>query len=341
MAQIDRLHACIAGEFDLQPSGEHAIEIDPRVTTREQLLLLRSLGLNRLSMGVQDFAPDVQEAIGRRQSEAATRELYDYARAVGFASINVDLVYGLPLQTLEGFTRTLASVLEMAPDRIAVYSYAHVPWLRPHQKSIATADLPDASLKLSLIAAAVDALGGAGYLAIGMDHFARSTDALALAATERRLHRNFMGYTTCPASDMVGLGVSAIGEVCGAFAQNHKKLSNYYAALDAGRFPIERGYMLTADDLVRRHVITQLMCNLRVDRPAVGGQFGIDFDEYFRAELEQLQAGDGPVDHGLVRVTPEIIEVTSLGRLFVRTVCMVFDRYLAGHSGRPAFSRTI
>jgi oxygen-independent coproporphyrinogen-3 oxidase len=341
VGQIARLHDTIARHFEIDPQAEVAIEIDPRVTTHEQLVLLRALGFNRLSMGVQDFTPEVQEAIGRRQSAAATRELYGFAREIGFDSINLDLVYGLPRQTLNSFTKTLASIVGMQPDRVAVYSYAHVPWLRPHQKLIDAADLPGAALKFELIGAAVDAFGGAGYVPIGMDHFARPDDDLAVAARELRLHRNFMGYTTRPAADMLGLGLSAIGDVRGAFAQNHRKLSGYYAALDAGRFPVERGYVLDADDLVRRHVITQLMCNFRVDLRTVEQTFGIDFSSYFAPELQALERAGGPADDGFVEISSEALEVLPAGRLFVRTICMTFDRYLASHRGTQTFSRTI
>jgi oxygen-independent coproporphyrinogen III oxidase len=338
--EIQRLHDCVARNFDLMEGGEQAIEIDPRVTTREQLELLRSLGFNRLSMGVQDFSPAVQEAIGRRQSESATRELYAFARTLGFDSINLDLIYGLPLQTLESFERTLRSVVEMSPDRIAVYSYAHVPWLRPHQRLIEVSSLPDPGLKFELIGAAIDAFS-ADYVSIGMDHFARPDDELAVALDERRLHRNFMGYTTRPASDMVGVGLSAIGDTRGAYAQNAKKLTTYYAALDRGQFPIERGYVLSADDLVRRYVITELMCNFRIDRAVVARKFDIDFDSYFAEELFALAAPGGPVRDGFVTITPGAIDVTGEGRLFVRTVCMTFDRYVAAHQGSRTFSRTI
>jgi oxygen-independent coproporphyrinogen-3 oxidase len=341
LAQIERLHGCVSRHFDLAGGAEQAIEIDPRVTTREQLVLLRSLGFNRLSMGVQDFNPEVQAAIGRRQSESATRELYDFARTLGFDSINLDLIYGLPLQTLESFERTLGSIVAMRPDRIAVYSYAHVPWLRPHQKLIDVSTLPKPESKVELIGAAIDAFAGAGYASIGMDHFARPDDDLAVALAERRLHRNFMGYTTRPADDVLGLGISAIGDVQGAYAQNAKKLTAYYAALDGGRFPIERGIVLTADDLVRRHVITALMCHFRVDREAVARRFDIDFDGYFGSELAALAAPGGPVSDGLVSIAPDAVEITARGRLFVRTVCMIFDRYLAAHQGSHTFSRTI
>lgn len=340
-AEIERLFATVARHFTIDADAEIAIEIDPRVTTREQLQLLRSLGFNRLSMGVQDFTPEVQDAIGRHQSEALTRDLYEYARSIGFAAINIDLIYGLPRQTLPAFGRTLAAVTSMRPDRIAVYSYAHVPWLRPHQSRINDSELPRGDLKLQLIGEAIDVFVDNGYIPIGMDHFALASDELAIAARERRLHRNFMGYTTRPAADMVGVGLSAIGDLCGVFAQNVKKLPPYYAAIDAGRFPIERGYVLTEDDRVRRYVITELMCNFFVDRAATAKRFGINFQDYFAPELGALAAEGGPVSDGFLRISPQGLEVTHEGRLFVRTICMQFDRYLPRHNGQPVFSRTI
>jgi oxygen-independent coproporphyrinogen III oxidase len=339
--QISRLDSTIRQHFDIDPDAEKAIEIDPRVTSREQLVLLRELGFNRLSLGVQDFTPEVQEAIGRRQTHELTRDLYSFARSIGFDSINVDLIYGLPKQGLDTFRDTLRSVVALRPDRIAVYSYAHVPWLRPHQRAIDESTLPDAELKFELFGAAIEAFLAAGYSAIGMDHFALPGDELAEAAASRRLHRNFMGYTTRPASDMFGVGVSAIGDVQGAFAQNVKKLPQYYAALDAGRFPIDRGYGLDPDDLLRRYVITQLMCNFHLDVPSVEARFGIRFVEYFARELDELGGPGGPAADGFLRIAPEALDVTPQGRLFVRNICMAFDRYLPAHEGRRVFSRTI
>ncbi len=339
LPQIQRLHEAVSRHFEFDPDAERAIEIDPRVTSREQLVLLRALGFNRLSMGVQDFTAEVQAAINRRQTEAQTRDLYAYARSIGFDSINIDLIYGLPRQGLDSFRRTLDSVVDMRPERIAVYSYAHVPWLRPHQKAIDVAELPDAELKFELFGAAIETFLAGGYAPIGMDHFALPGDELAIAANERRLHRNFMGYTTRPAPDMFGAGVSAIGDVRGAFAQNEKKLPAYYAAIDLGRFPVERGYALSRDDLIRRQVIKDLMCNFHVDGAQLEAQFGIDFGRYFATEIERLAA---PAADGFVRVTPGGIDVTPGGRLFVRNICMNFDTYLPAHQqGRPVFSRTI
>ena len=338
IAQLDRF---VRKHFEIPADAEQAIEIDPRVTTPEQLTLLRALGFNRLSFGVQDFSEPVQKAIQRHQSETETRALFGFARRTGFTSINFDLVYGLPRQTPESFERTLSSVAAMRPDRIAVYSYAHVPWLRPNQKAIDPLDLPDAGTKRALLGSAIETFGLAGYDAIGMDHFALPDDELAIASRERRLHRNFMGYTTRRANDSVAAGVSAIADVSGAFAQNHKSLARYYEALDAGQFPIERGYGLNADDRVRRYLITELMCNFRIEFARVRAQFGVEPLDYFARELEALAAPGGPVADGLLEIEADTLTMTPPGRLFVRNICMTFDRYLAAHEGRPTFSRTI
>jgi oxygen-independent coproporphyrinogen-3 oxidase len=340
LEQMEKLHSVVAEHFDIDPKGEVALEVDPRVTSLEQVDLLRSLGFNRLSMGVQDFTPKVQEAVNRIQSVEQTRTLFEHARRIGFASINIDLIYGLPFQTLETFAESVDSVIAMRPDRVAVYSFAHVPWIRGHQKFIDPKDLPSPELKIELFAEAMHRFLDAGYSQIGMDHFALPEDELAIASAERTLHRNFMGYTVRPAPDMVGAGVSAIGDVSGAFAQNVKKLSGYYEALDVGRFPVERGYLLDDDDKLRRYVITQLMCNFRVERVDVEKRFGVDFDSYFGAELEELEAG--PVAHGFLELLPHGLEVTPRGHLFIRNVCMTFDRYLrAKTQDKPVFSRTV
>jgi len=338
--QIEQLHRTVAAEFTLQPGAEAAIEVDPRVTTREQIALLRQLGFTRLSMGVQDFAPDVQEAINRIQGERETIELYSYARQQGFTSINVDLIYGLPRQRLDSFAATIGSVASMRPDRIAVYSFAHVPWIRGNQRAIDESELPPPELKLELFAEARHQFLANGYVQIGMDHFALPTDELARASSAGTLHRNFMGYTVKPATDMVGVGVSAIGEVAGAFAQNVKKLSTYYEALDAGRFPIERGYALDQDDLIRRHVILGLMCNFTLDIPDTERRFGIDFGSYFRRELDELRTG--PLADGLAAIDANHITIAGDGRMFVRNVSMIFDKHLrARNSQSPIFSRTV
>ncbi len=340
-AQMEALQAQVVRHFDIAADAEQAIEVDPRVTTRAHLDTLRRLGFNRLSVGVQDFSPIVQDAINRHQTEAATRELYAAARAAGFQSINFDLVYGLPQQTAESFTRTLASVAELRPDRLAVYSYAHVPWIKGNQKRIELKDLPPAEMKFELFSAALETFVGAGYRQVGMDHFAVPDDELALAAEGRVLHRNFMGYTTRPAPDQIGVGVTSIGDVRGAYAQNTKKLSTYYACIDNGRLPIEKGLVLTAEDRLRRHVITQLMCNFLADARETERRYGIRFDEHFARELAVLRADGGPATYGFVRVAAEGVEVLPPGRRFVRNVCMAFDAYLGRHAAKPVFSRTV
>jgi oxygen-independent coproporphyrinogen III oxidase len=341
LAQIAALQAVVRNHFDVEEGAEVAIEVDPRVTSVEQLALLRDLGFNRLSLGVQDFTPEVQEAVNRIQSESLTRTLFDAARDLGFESINVDLIYGLPLQTRDSFGKTADAVVAMRPDRVAVYSYAHVPWIRGHQKYLNPDDLPAAERKIELFVEAVDRFRAAGYEQIGMDHFALPTDELAIASAAGRLHRNFMGYTTRPAPDMLAAGVSGIGDVRGAFAQNTKKLSEYYSAIDAGRFPIERGYRLDADDHVRRFVITNLMCNFRVVRSEVESRFSIEFAKYFAPELAELD--ESAVADGFVTIDDAAIAVSPLGRLFVRNVAMVFDRHLRARatSAIPIFSRTV
>jgi oxygen-independent coproporphyrinogen-3 oxidase len=343
-AQLARLQARIRSHFSFTADAEIGVEVDPRVTTVEHLETLRSLGFNRLSMGVQDFNEQVQRAVNRIQSYELTRDLIVRARDLGFTSINVDLIYGLPHQSLDTFAPTLEQTLTLRPDRVAAYSFAFVPWMKAHMKQLAIDALPSPQTKLSLVAATVDAFTGAGYVQIGMDHFALPTDDMARAIGSHTLHRNFMGYTVKSTSDMIAVGVSAIGDVHGAFVQNTKKLPEYYEAIGAGRFPIERGYELSTDDEIRRHVITELMCNFRLDMRAVEEQFAITFDDYFAAELARLTAPeDSPIADGLVTVTDRLIEVQPAGRMFVRNVCMMFDKYLAARTGgaTPVFSRTV
>jgi oxygen-independent coproporphyrinogen-3 oxidase len=311
------------------------------VTRREQLETLARLGFNRLSMGVQDFTPVVQEAIGRGQTFEETRELVEAARAVGFhEGINLDLVYGLPFQTEASFGENLDRLIELQPDRLAVYSFAYVPWIRPNQKRIDATALPARESKLGLYLAALTRLVDAGYQPIGMDHFALPSDELARAAQEGRLDRNFMGYTVKPSSTMIAFGVSGIGEVAGGFFQNQKKLSRYYEAIDAGRTPIERGYRLDDDDRVRQWVIRQLMCNFTLDKRDVERRFDVEFDAYFAESLANL---DEERAAGFIAESAERLDVTDAGRFFVRNVCMAFDRYLAEkrRGERPVFSRTV
>lgn len=341
-AELETLFNAFAERFDFTPDAEISIEVDPRVTSREHVEILRRLGFNRISLGVQDFDPTVQEAVNRVQSYELTRRLVEYSRERGFSSVNIDLIYGLPYQSVDAFRRTLDDTIRLRPDRVAAYSFAFVPWIKGHMKHIAKEALPDAALKLDLLALTIDAFTAAGYHTIGMDHFALPDDELSRAVAGRRLHRNFMGYTVQSARDMVAVGVSGIGDVQGAYMQNAKKLPAYYQALDENRLPVERGVRLDEADIVRRHVIMNLMCNLYLDIREVEKQFGLSFAAEFAPELAALSGPDSPVADGLVRVTPDAIEVTPLGRLFVRNVCMVFDRYLGVRTqGKPIFSRTV
>jgi oxygen-independent coproporphyrinogen-3 oxidase len=341
--QLEQVFGRVARHFTFTPDAEIGIEIDPRVTSIEQLARLAALGFNRLSLGVQDFTLEVQEAVNRVQSYELTREIVTAGRAHGFTSVNVDLIYGLPYQSVDTFQRTLDRVLTLRPDRVAVYSFAYVPWIRAHMKHLPETSLPSPRVKIELLAAAIAAFTGAGYRQIGMDHFALPDDELARAVEARVLNRTFMGYTVQAARDMVAIGVSGIGDVQRTFVQNTKKLSAYYAALDAGRFPVERGYVLDGDDLVRRHVITELMCNFHLDVREVERRFDVEFGRYFAAELAELTGPASPAADGLVRVTGDAIEVTPTGRLFVRNVCMVFDRNLRARTAaaHPVFSRTV
>jgi oxygen-independent coproporphyrinogen-3 oxidase len=342
-AQLERVFARLSRHFTLTPAAEAGLEIDPRVTSAEQLTVLRRLGFNRLSMGVQDFTAEVQEAVNRVQSYEQTRTLVDQARRLGYASLNIDLIYGLPYQTEAGFQQTLDLVVGLRPERVAVYSFAFVPWMAAHMKRLPEHGLPGPALKLALLGRAQQAFAAAGYRQIGMDHFALPEDELGGALEARTLHRNFMGYTVQSARDMVAVGVSGIGDVQGLFVQNTKKLTEYYDALDAGRFPTERGYVLDHDDAVRRHVITALMCNGHLDVRDVEARFGIVFADYFAAELAELAGPGSPQADGLVEVGAEALEVTPVGRMFVRNVCMVFDRYLRARTAgaAPVFSRTV
>ena len=338
--QLSDLMARYREHFDFIDGAELAIEVDPRVTSSHHLDRLVELGFNRLSMGVQDLTPEVQKAITRDQTYEQTAELMGYARKIGFTEgINLDLIYGLPLQRLETFQINLDQVLSLRPDRVAVYSFAYVPWIRGHQKKMDKDSLPSPEVKLQLYLKAMERFLDEGYEPIGMDHFALPDDELAVAAREGRLSRNFMGYTVTPASDMVAFGVSGIGEVQGAFFQNRKKLSTYYEALDGGGLPVEKGYALDRDDQIRQHVIKQIMCNFKVVKADVNRRFGIDFDEYFRSSLDALHEVR---DAGFVEIDSDVLRVKEEGRLFVRNVCMAFDRYLeAKAAAKPVFSRTV
>jgi oxygen-independent coproporphyrinogen-3 oxidase len=337
-AGLRTLMTMLRDAFTLSPDGEHSIEIDPRTVDRERLVSLAALGFNRLSFGVQDFDPDVQKAVHRIQPAGQVFDLVATARGIGFDSVNVDLIYGLPRQSAASFDRTLAQVCALRPDRIALYAYAHLPDRFKAQRRIASQALPDAAAKVEMLSRSIAALTEAGYVYIGMDHFALPDDALAVARRQGRLHRNFQGYSTQPDCDLVALGVSAIGRVGATYSQNAKTLEEYYDLLDQGRLPVVRGLALTRDDLLRRTVIMAIMCQGRVDFESIGSAHLVDFARCFAAELEAL----APLQtQGLVVLSDRHLEVTPLGWFFVRAIAMVFDRYLQADRNRTRFSRIV
>lgn len=337
-AGLRELMTMLKRSFSLAPGGEYSIEVDPRTVNAERLAFLAELGFNRLSFGVQDFDAEVQKAVHRIQPAEQVFALVDSARSLGFDSVNVDLIYGLPRQTPESFDRTLAQVAQLRPDRIALYAYAHLPERFKPQRRIISTELPAPASKLSMLSRSLDAFMEAGYVYVGMDHFALPTDALAVAKRQGRLHRNFQGYSTQPDCDLIGLGVSAIGRVGTTYSQNSKTLDEYYDFLDQGRLPVVRGLALTRDDLIRRASIMALMCQGELLFEPMEQAWLIDFRQYFAAELSQLEDMQ---EQGLVRVGPEGIEVTATGWFFVRGIAMVFDRYLQADRNRARFSRII
>ena len=336
--ELQDLLAMVRRHFHLVPGGEYSIEVDPRTVTPARLEHLHQLGFNRLSFGVQDFDPTVQKAVHRVQPAEQVFALVEAARRIGFESVNVDLIYGLPQQTPESFRHTLEQVRTLRPERIALYAYAHLPARFKPQRRIIAAELPSPSEKLSMLSTSLDLFSDAGYVYVGMDHFALPDDALAVAKRQGRLHRNFQGYSTQPDCDLIALGVSAIGRIGATYSQNAKTLPEYYDALDQGRLPIVRGLALSRDDLVRRSVIMAIMCQGAVDFESIGLGHLIDFKAHFAAELERLKPME---EWGLVKVLPGSIEVTSAGWYLVRAVAMVFDKYLQLDQDRARFSKII
>ena len=324
--------------FDLAADGEYSIEIDPRKVGDETIALLAELGFNRISIGVQDFEPDVQKAVNRIQSEEETLRVIKAARANGFQSISIDLIYGLPKQTVEGFKRTLDKVIAADPDRLSIYNYAHLPTVFMPQRRINEADLPIAQVKLEILGLAVKTMTDAGYLYIGMDHFAKPVDELAVAQREHRLHRNFQGYSTHSDCDMVALGVSSIGQVGATYSQNFRELDDYYAALDRDELPVMRGMELNRDDELRRAVIQYLMCHFELDKARLEREWDIRFDDYFAVELTELAERAA---EGLVELSADTIRVTPRGRMLIRNICMVFDHYLRTREQHARYSKVI
>ena len=329
---------CFTGErFTFAPDAEIGVEIDPRVTADSHLSMLRRLGFNRISMGVQDFNPAVQKRVRRIQPYEETKALFDACRSLAFESINIDLIYGLPLQTPESFRESVEKVIGLDPDRVAMFSYAHVPWLKKQQGSFAKL-VPQGMDKFNIFRAGIEGFTQAGYRYIGMDHFARPDDELCLAQDNRTLHRNFQGYTTKAGADLIGMGVSSISGLDRIYAQNYRDLKDYYAAGDREGLPTMRGIRLNDDDVIRRAVISRLLCHCVLHKREIDSEFGIRFDEYFADEINRLE----PLrNDGLVNLSAETISVTQLGRIFIRNAGMVFDKYLLKPKAQPVFSKTL
>jgi oxygen-independent coproporphyrinogen-3 oxidase len=339
-AQMRELMRVTGEHFQLLDGdrGEYSIEIDPREANAETVALLREIGFNRMSLGVQDFDERVQRAVNRIQSEAQTLAVLNAARAEGFRSISIDLIYGLPLQSVDSFSQTLDRIIGVGPDRLSVFNYAHLPERFKPQRRIDAADLPSPEAKLDILRMCGDKLAAAGYVYIGMDHFARPEDELAVAQRNGTLYRNFQGYSTHANCDLIGLGITSIGMVGASYAQNVRTLDDYYARIDAGQLAVYRGLQLHRDDQIRRDVITRLICHFKLPYTAVEARWGIDFPSYFEQELPLLE---GMAADGLIALTAQGIEVLAPGRLLIRNVCMAFDAYLKPAAERTHFSRVI
>ncbi len=336
--EIRRLGDVIHRHFKLSSDVEAGVEIDPRRLTRDHILALRQIGFNRASLGVQDFDPKVQEAVHRIQPQVMTEQTIQWLRETGFYSVNLDLIYGLPHQTVESFNRTLDIVLDLNPDRLAVFSYAHVPWVKPAQKILEQKILPAPEVKLQLLKTVIERLTqDKKYIYIGMDHFARPNDELAIAQSKKELQRNFQGYSTRAGADIYAFGMSAISQIPDAYWQNEKELPKYYSALDNGRAPLARGYVLSEEDKLRRETIMRVMCDLSLDYTAMSQRLGVNFASYFGREIESLAPFEAD---NLVRRSAKGFEVTETGRLFIRNIAMCFDNTLAPASERK-HSRTI
>ncbi|NOH81562.1 oxygen-independent coproporphyrinogen III oxidase [Vibrio sp. RE86] len=337
-AQISRVMNILRDEFNFEGSAEISIEVDPREIELDMLDHLRGEGFNRLSIGVQDFNKEVQKLVNREQDEAFIVAMVERAKQLGFRSTNLDLIYGLPKQTKESFAETLKQVLEMQPGRLSVFNYAHMPQLFAAQRKIKDEDLPIAEEKMAILQDTIATLTGAGYQFIGMDHFALPDDELAVAQREGVLHRNFQGYTTQGEADLVGFGVSAISMIGDAYAQNQKELKKYYAQVDELRHALWKGVALDSDDLLRREVIKQLICNFKLDKTMIESEFGVTFNDYFKEDLDLLQTF---INDELVEVDASEIRVTLRGRLLIRNICMCFDKYLRAKARQQQFSRVI
>ncbi len=335
--ELLRLGEIIKKNFIFSPQIEAGVEIDPRRLSREHIKALAEIGFNRASIGVQDNNPVVQKAVHRIQPFAQTKMAVDWLRAAGFKSINIDLIYGLPHQTPGTFAKTLEEVLILKPNRLAVFSYAHVPWIKPSQKILEDKILPTPEIKLAMLKLTIEKLTSEGYVYIGMDHFAREDDELAIAQCEKKLQRNFQGYSTCGETDIFAYGMSSISQAGDIYWQNRKELPEYYSAVDSGNLPLAKGYILTHEDKIRRQTIMRLMCDLNLDYAAMSQLLGIDFTEHFADEIASLDEMEAD---GLILKMPTGLQVTKLGRLLIRNIAMRFDAYLPKLTERR-FSKTI
>ena len=338
--EMRRLMDCTREHFNLvgDDLGEYSIEIDPREADAEKVAVLRELGFNRMSLGIQDFNPKVQKAVNRIQSEEQTLTVLNAARAEGFRSVSVDLIYGLPFQTADSFRNTLDRIISVNPDRISVFNYAHLPELFKPQRRINEEDLPEPEEKLKILQLTIEYLQQAGYLYIGMDHFAKPNDELCIAQQNDTLYRNFQGYSTHADCDLVGLGITSISMIGDSYSQNVKSLDEYYEQVDGGQLPVYRGVDLSADDVLRREVITRLICHFHLNMPRIEREFNINFAEYFAEEMKDLQQF---TDDGLIVLDDDEISVQPEGRLLIRNICMVFDYYLREKQGSQRFSKVI
>lgn len=336
--EMREVMAAIRQNFKLVEDGEYSIEIDPRKVSDATIAMLGQAGFNRISVGVQDFDDAVQKAVNRIQSEEETVRVIAAARANGFKSVSIDLIYGLPKQTLAGFERTLDRIIAANPDRLSIYNYAHMPTIFKPQRRIHEEDLPEPQVKLDILGMTGRKLTGAGYVYIGMDHFAKPEDELAVAQRQGRLHRNFQGYSTHSDCDLVALGVSAIGKIGPTYSQNYRELEDYYDALDRDQLPIMRGLELNADDLVRRAIIQALMCHFEISKESFNISYLIDFDQYFATEMGELRDYE---KEGLLELSEQSITVTPKGRMLIRNICMVFDKYLRTRTEHARYSKVI
>lgn len=336
--EILDLASYIKESFQFRQESENSCEIDPRGLTRAHLEALRAGGFNRISMGVQDFNPEVQKAVNRVQPEDMTRQVIDWTRELGFMSLNLDLIYGLPHQTVESFADTVDKIIDASPDRVAVFNYAHVPWMKKHMGLINPDDIPQPEVKLQILKMTIEKLIGAGYVLIGMDHFAKPDDELSVALREKKLYRNFQGYSTNAGTDLYAFGITAISQLQNIYAQNYKTEKEYYQAIDNETLPVLKGYYLTQDDHIRRHVVMKLMCDFELNMQEVEQKFQLNFQEYFAYGLANLKEFIGD---GLVTVDNNTITVHGMGKLLIRNIAMNFDGYIERKEDSGRYSKTV